>query len=184
MTISRDIKPLLFWCHKVLPLVYDDSLSYYEVLCKVVAKINEVIELANGIDEYIDKEIESKLTDEHLIELISEVFKFIKDVITTNDETGHTNATKDWTKGDFIWFDDILYQTTKDIAEGTSFIFEGDNLNVKTITLEEHTENIYYPNDKKLSIHGKVSDYSQIVSVGDYHVYSPREEAIKILKVD
>ena len=33
-----------FWCYKVLPLVYDDSLSYYELLCKVVAKLNELIE--------------------------------------------------------------------------------------------------------------------------------------------
>lgn len=33
-----------FWCYKVLPLVYDDSLSYYEVLCKVVKYINELIE--------------------------------------------------------------------------------------------------------------------------------------------
>ena len=28
---------------KILPLVYDESLSYYEVLCKVVEKINEII---------------------------------------------------------------------------------------------------------------------------------------------
>lgn len=33
-----------FWCFKVLPLVYDDSLSYYEVLCKVVDYINKLIE--------------------------------------------------------------------------------------------------------------------------------------------
>lgn len=33
-----------FWCYKVLPLVYDDSLSYYEVLCKVVKYINGLIE--------------------------------------------------------------------------------------------------------------------------------------------
>lgn len=33
-----------FWCYKVLPLVYDDSLSYYEILCKVVTYINELIE--------------------------------------------------------------------------------------------------------------------------------------------
>lgn len=33
-----------FWCYKVLPLVYDDSLSYYEVLCKVVEYINNLIE--------------------------------------------------------------------------------------------------------------------------------------------
>ena len=33
-----------FWCYKVLPLVYDDSLSYYEVLCKVVDYINKLID--------------------------------------------------------------------------------------------------------------------------------------------
>ena len=33
-----------FWCQKVLPLVYDNSLSYYEVLCKVVEYINNLIE--------------------------------------------------------------------------------------------------------------------------------------------
>lgn len=38
------IDKLKFWCYKVLPLVYDDSLSYYEVLCKVVTKLNEVID--------------------------------------------------------------------------------------------------------------------------------------------
>lgn len=35
---------LKYWCYKVLPLVYDDSLSYYEVLCKVVDKLNELID--------------------------------------------------------------------------------------------------------------------------------------------
>lgn len=43
------IKKLRFYCHKVLPLVYDDSLSYYELLCKVVYKINEMIENPSGI---------------------------------------------------------------------------------------------------------------------------------------
>ena len=33
-----------FWCQKVLPLVYDDSLSYYEILCKVVDYINKLID--------------------------------------------------------------------------------------------------------------------------------------------
>ena len=38
-----------FWCQKVLPAVYDDSLSYYELLCKLVHYLNEtmcVVELA------------------------------------------------------------------------------------------------------------------------------------------
>lgn len=38
-----ELKQFKFWCQKVLPLVYDDSLSYYEVLCKVVDYINKII---------------------------------------------------------------------------------------------------------------------------------------------
>lgn len=50
-----------FWCQKVLPLVYDNSLSYYEVLCKVVDYINKLIDSDKAIIEDIEalqKEIE------------------------------------------------------------------------------------------------------------------------------
>lgn len=49
------MKHLRFWCMKVLPCVYDDSLSYYEVLCKIVKYINDLIEqdklFVNEIEE-------------------------------------------------------------------------------------------------------------------------------------
>ena len=48
-----------FWCQKVLPAVYDDSLSYYELLCKMVAKLNEVITVNNTSGEAIQKIIDS-----------------------------------------------------------------------------------------------------------------------------
>lgn len=38
------LKPFRFWCQKVLPLVYDDSLSYYELLGKVVDYLNKTME--------------------------------------------------------------------------------------------------------------------------------------------
>lgn len=38
---------LKYHCQKVLPLVYDDALSYYEVLGKLVEKINEIVEDIN-----------------------------------------------------------------------------------------------------------------------------------------
>ena len=45
MTIdSVKLEPFRFWCQKVLPLVYDNSLSYYEILCKVVDYLNKLIE--------------------------------------------------------------------------------------------------------------------------------------------
>lgn len=46
-----------FWCQKVLPLVYDDSLSFYEVLCKLKSKLNEVIENLNKQGQYIETQL-------------------------------------------------------------------------------------------------------------------------------
>ena len=48
------IRPFKFWCYKVLPLVYDDSLSYYEVLCKVVKYINEILEELEATEKSVD----------------------------------------------------------------------------------------------------------------------------------
>ena len=54
------IRRLHFYCQKVLPLVYDESLSYYEVLCK--HKLNELIDSQNLQDEEI-KAIETELAE-------------------------------------------------------------------------------------------------------------------------
>lgn len=38
-----------YWCHKTLPLTYDDSLSYYEVWCKYTYWLNKIIEDVNQL---------------------------------------------------------------------------------------------------------------------------------------
>lgn len=50
----KDMPYFKFWCYKVLPLVYDDSLSYYEILCKVVKYINDLIEQDKSFGNEID----------------------------------------------------------------------------------------------------------------------------------
>lgn len=52
MSVSVHVKNLRFWCQKILPLVYDDSLSYYELLCKVVWYINQIID---NMKEFADE---------------------------------------------------------------------------------------------------------------------------------
>lgn len=44
MSQYKQLDKFYFWCQKVIPLVYDNSLSYYEVLCKVTDYLNTVIE--------------------------------------------------------------------------------------------------------------------------------------------
>lgn len=46
-------------CQKILPLTYDDSLSYYENLCKLTSKMNEIIDDINeGFEALISQKID------------------------------------------------------------------------------------------------------------------------------
>lgn len=74
-------------CNKVkhvLPLTYDDSLSYYETLCKVTSKVNEVIGFINDELEQLKKEIKemfrvqlNKLFIDSMYEKETETLKLI-----------------------------------------------------------------------------------------------------------
>lgn len=77
MSDFNKMSPFRFWCQKILPLVYDDSLSYYELLCKVVSSLNASIENINNligayeslekyVNEYFDKLDISKEIDKKL----------------------------------------------------------------------------------------------------------------------
>lgn len=45
----QPFQPFRFWCQTVLPTVYDDALSYYELLNKVVNQLNETMAAVNGL---------------------------------------------------------------------------------------------------------------------------------------
>ena len=57
--------PLRIFCKTVLPAAYDDSMSYYEVLCKVVKLLNENTGIFNTLVERINLNTEeiNKLKD-------------------------------------------------------------------------------------------------------------------------
>lgn len=55
---NKQIQPFTFYCQEILPLVYDESLSYYETLCKIQAKLNEVIKTQNNLQDSFQSMIE------------------------------------------------------------------------------------------------------------------------------
>ena len=59
--IGNKLEPFKFWCQKVLPNVYDDSLSYYEYLCKLNEYLNEVIGQINTLTDNME-DYETDLT--------------------------------------------------------------------------------------------------------------------------
>lgn len=79
MIYNKYREPFRFWCQKVIPLVYDDSLSYYELLCKVVDYLNHTMEDVGTIGTeltelktYIDEKLEEYLVDEDLEQLVND----------------------------------------------------------------------------------------------------------------
>lgn len=128
-----DIKKFRFWCQKVLPLVYDNSLSYYEVLCKVVQYLNGLIDDVNKIPEYIDSKIEEALSEDALKELVESVVRDIEDVISLDNEEANTNSSKDYAIDDWLWWNGLLYKATRNIDRGTTLIV---GTNLQSIELE------------------------------------------------
>lgn len=70
--------PLCVWVQRILPLVYDDSLSYYEVLAKVVEKINILINNNNNIPAYV-KQVFNEFIESGQLEIL------VKQIIDRQD---------------------------------------------------------------------------------------------------
>lgn len=56
------------YSQKVIPLAFDESLSYYEDICRLVEKMNEIIDFANNelseeLKAYIDKRFNDIMLD-------------------------------------------------------------------------------------------------------------------------
>lgn len=51
------LNKMSFYCQPILPLVYDESMSYYETLCKVVGQLNTTGDTVNKLNEGLTGEI-------------------------------------------------------------------------------------------------------------------------------
>lgn len=94
----NEVKHFRFWCQKVLPLVYDNSLSYYEVLCKVVKYINELIDSDKEIIDDIDALRDDMTTVQNWIDsfsyepLLETVKEMVQKYITAGVYFGLTDS--------------------------------------------------------------------------------------------
>ena len=82
-----NIKPLRMWVQNILPVVYDDSLSYLEMVAKINAKTNEIISQTNENTQAIESLTETiaELGDiEELRALIDEIEAIVEDLYTTD----------------------------------------------------------------------------------------------------
>lgn len=95
----NNVDPVRYWTYKILPLVYDDSLSYYEVLAKVVQRLNVLVENNNNITQHIKDLILEYIGSGEIGEVVSDIIaNFILNV--KNPPEGITGATGDGSTDD------------------------------------------------------------------------------------
>ncbi len=68
-----EVKPLRYWVQHILPLVYDDSLSYMELLGKVVNTLNEVVKNNNLLPDYIMELIKEYISSGEFEKVLADV---------------------------------------------------------------------------------------------------------------
>lgn len=122
-TFENYVKRVSCNCYKVIPLVFDNSLSYYETICGFAAKLNEIINTVNN----------QGVTIAEFTNMVNQAFNDYKTEINTtiqninNDFTEFTdNITRDFNlfKEEVIA---ILHNITgigKGIETGTEYIVD------------------------------------------------------------
>ena len=143
-----NLTKLRYWTFKILPLVYDDSLSYYEVLAKVTNKVNELVDSNNTMPQAITNEITKQLDESYATDinnkinsavntvtenannqidkLANEVYAKLITAIATDE--GTNTFTKDAKSGgELIFLNNTLYKVTAVMPAGTNYII-GTNI--------------------------------------------------------
>ena len=67
------------WCAGLIPSVYDESLSYYEVLCVLREKVNELIDFFNNLDA------DTLVRDEELQKALNELNNALREYIDSEN---------------------------------------------------------------------------------------------------
>ena len=134
-------------CFKVMPLVYDESLSYYEVLCKAVQKMNDIIDTINifqaDYEGYTDTQVATLKEivdeqDEKIIALIHEQISTLENVLQTQVKQ--------------------VYETIANTDEATRgwVLYELDKVYKYIVKYFTDTMQLYNPTNGELESLGKV----------------------------
>ena len=141
------VQPFRFWCQTVLPSIYDDSLSYYELLNKVVDYLNKLGELFNSTNENVES-LENYISD--LKNVVTQLETYIDEYFTNLDVQTEINNKLDTmvTDGTFNEiFGPVIAQEVADyLADG-------------------HTPSTAPPKDTTLTVNNA---YANAKTVGDF----------------
>lgn len=134
MSDFKQINNLWFWCQKVLPLVYDDSISYYEVLCKMSEYLNRVINNVNALPGLIDDKIKEYISSGEIENVLNEMLQNYFPIDVKNPPADLAAAVGDGTTDDTAALQNIINYAAE---HNLPMIFPAGVYRVSSLTIAE-----------------------------------------------
>lgn len=93
IAFADTLSPFQYFCNRVLPAVYGDEISYYEVLCKVTKYLNETMKNVNVVND------ELKETYEY----VKQLYEVFDDYVQHGFEEYYADQVIDWIDSHLTW---------------------------------------------------------------------------------
>lgn len=145
--MNKSIPNFNFYCQKVIPLIYDDSLSYYETLCKISKVLNDVINAQNELSEQFTK-----------------ILDFVNSQLENYAKEQLNNWLDDGTLEKII-NEEIFGELN---AKLDTNIVKTNNNETNILYLDNKTNEIY--NSIECVANQRLTDYADLIVDGDYTV--------------
>lgn len=144
---SDNLSPFEVWCQKVLPTIYDNSLSYYELLTKVVNYLNTTMQTVNELGKDVT---ELNKAYNQLVTYVNG-FKDYAENRMDNQDTEIANLTSAWNE-----FQEEMQKVIDDIPN--QVVTAVDNYT----TTQTFTNKIKLAVDQSLQEAGAIPEISEI----------------------
>lgn len=116
-----------FWCQKVLPLVYDESLSYYEVLCKLMDFIGKMFDSQEDYTKILEElKQKQEILESEFNELLDNFDKLKNDVLQTIEDIKNGKYLEIYLDALKDYIDENLQNLVKGIVSYVSFGLTAD----------------------------------------------------------
>lgn len=87
------LSPFRYFCNRVLPAVYGDEISYYELLCKVVKYLNDTMSHVNDVNGDLQT----------LYQYVKELQEKFEEYVNSGFEEYYADQVIDWIDSHLTW---------------------------------------------------------------------------------